>query len=231
MSVARFKRTFASWIAIGACFASFSESARTSAANASFSTAFVTTPNEAASSAVRRLPNITSSFAFAWPRSRTSLWLPPAPGTRPRLTSVCPNLARFAAIRKSHARASSRPPPKQWPLIAATVGLGKLASRRKTSCERREDRHTLNAFETSVKEVKSAPALNARSPAPMITTHRTASSACSSPRARSKSSKNPGVRVFRESARLIVIVATCVAESFAIKRVPCVIISRSLRCS
>src|SRR5439155_529836 len=117
VSIARFNRTLARRIAIGACFASLSENPRTSAENASFSTALVTRPSEAASSAVRRLPSITSSFAFAWPRIRTSLWLPPAPGTRPRLTSVCPSLTRLAAMRKSHARANSRPPPKQWPLI------------------------------------------------------------------------------------------------------------------
>src|SRR5438034_7325140 len=53
-------------------FASFSANARTSAANASFGTVFVTRPIVAASSAVSREPRNTSSFAFACPRTRTS---------------------------------------------------------------------------------------------------------------------------------------------------------------
>src|SRR5947208_8154316 len=74
-----------------------------------------------------------------------------------------------------------------------------------TSSPRRENCHTLNALEMSLKDVRSAPALNERSPAPVTTTHRMASSLSSSARALSSSSKTCGLIVFsrdRKSTRL-----------------------------
>ena len=57
------------------------------------------------------------------PTIRGNRWVPPAPATVPILALVIANDALFAATRRSQARASSRPPVKQKPSIAAIVGF------------------------------------------------------------------------------------------------------------
>ena len=47
--------------------------------------------------------------------------MPPNPGMIPRLTSGWPKLADSAAMRKSHAMASSQPPPNAIEFTAAIV--------------------------------------------------------------------------------------------------------------
>ena len=64
------------------------------------------------------------SLARAGPTSRASRWVPPAPGMMPRLISGWPSFASAAATRQSQARASSQPPPRAYPVIAATTGFG-----------------------------------------------------------------------------------------------------------
>ena len=48
---------------------------------------------------------------------------PPAPATRPRLTSGRPNLASSEATIRSQASASSQPPARAYPSMAAMIGL------------------------------------------------------------------------------------------------------------
>src|SRR5512134_1796427 len=43
----------------------------------------------------------------------------------PRLDSVCPIRAVSFSSRRWQAMAISQPPPMAWPLMAATIGLGK----------------------------------------------------------------------------------------------------------
>ena len=64
---------------------------------------------------------ISSAFITGTRRGRR--WVPPAPGTTPRLISGWPNLAVSAAMMKSHIMASSQPPPRAKPATAAITGL------------------------------------------------------------------------------------------------------------
>jgi hypothetical protein len=51
--------------------------------------------------------------------------VPPVPGSTPSETSGSPILpAPFRAMRMSAAIATSKPPPTQWPLIAAITSFG-----------------------------------------------------------------------------------------------------------
>ena len=54
--------------------------------------------------------------------------MPPAPGMMPSPTSGKPTFAVETATRRSHASASSHPPPSACPLIAAIVGNGSASS-------------------------------------------------------------------------------------------------------
>ncbi len=63
-----------------------------------------------------------SSFAFATPTIRGSRCVPPAPGMMARLVSVSPIRTFEEQMRMSQASASSVPPPKAKPLIAAMTG-------------------------------------------------------------------------------------------------------------
>ncbi|MNN53420.1 hypothetical protein D3C81_1681730 [compost metagenome] len=68
-------------------------------------------------------------MALALPTARVRRWVPPMPGSTPRLISGWPNLALSPARMKSHISASSQPPPKAKPLTAAMIGLRRLATR------------------------------------------------------------------------------------------------------
>ncbi|CPN92107.1 Uncharacterised protein [Bordetella pertussis] len=58
--------------------------------------------------------------------------VPPAPGNRPRFTSVNAMAALSATMRRSRHRSSSVPPPSAQPLTAAMVGLSLVSKRRNT---------------------------------------------------------------------------------------------------
>ena len=76
-------------------------------------------------SAVRMLrPSGISDSAAFMPTSRGRRCVPPDPGTTPRMTSGSPSCAVGAAMRQRQASASSRPPPRHAPLIAAMTGTG-----------------------------------------------------------------------------------------------------------
>src|SRR5262245_21927887 len=102
----------------------------------------------------------------------------------PRLDSVCPMRAVSLRIRRWHAIAISQPPPRAWPLSAATTGFAKRSIRRSTRLPKRMNSDTSPPENA---EPRSAPAQKMRSPAPVMTTARTASSAAISVNAASSS--------------------------------------------
>src|SRR5207247_9347756 len=91
----------------------------------------------------------------------------------PRFDSVCPIRAVSFSNRKWHAMASSQPPPRAWPLIAAITGFGKRSILRITLLPKRMKASTLPPENA---EPRSAPAQKILSPAPVTITDRTASS-------------------------------------------------------
>ena len=129
----------------------------------------LTTPWASASSARSTRPASTTSAASERPTVRGSSWVPPAPGSRPRPVSGRPKRAVWEATMMSHIRASSKPPPRQWPLTAATTGLG-------NSRTQRHDSTNASASAGGGMPSTSAPAAKARSP-PASTTAPIASSA------------------------------------------------------
>ena len=85
-----------------------------------------TSPMARASSALTCRPLQMSSFARARPDEPWQSLCRPSPGITPSSVSGCPDAQLSAAMRRSHASASSRPPPSATPLIAAMTGRGSL---------------------------------------------------------------------------------------------------------
>ena len=63
------------------------------------------------------------------PKRRTSLCVPDQPGAMPRPDSGSPSLIPLSAIRMSPTAASSRPPPKAWPVRTTISGHTKTCER------------------------------------------------------------------------------------------------------
>src|SRR2546423_1012034 len=84
----------------------------------------------------------------------------------PMFTSGWPSFARSDAIRMSHARASSQPPPRAYPLIAARIGLLHAAIASPSLRPASEKDRISSAVRPTI-SLMSAPAPNARSPAPV----------------------------------------------------------------
>ena len=113
------------------CFAFAFPAARSSAvATAERSSAFASTtrstsPIFLARAALIIFPVSIMSSAGAAPTSFGSRCVPPAPGRRPSITSGSPSVVFDDAVatRCEHASATSRPPPRQGPSIAATHGF------------------------------------------------------------------------------------------------------------
>ncbi len=76
-----------------------------------------------ASSASTRLPVKMSSLALPLPTSRGRRCVPPAPGMMASRVSVSPIEAAVETMRRSHASASSVPPPRAMPFTPAMTGL------------------------------------------------------------------------------------------------------------
>ena len=103
--------------------------------------------------------------------------MPPPPGMRPSLISGWPSLASSAQMRTSQHIASSSPPPRQKPLIAATNGMCAASIRVPDRCIPRAEPPSLPPDSRSAgNSLMSAPATNARSPAPRMTTARSPAS-------------------------------------------------------
>ena len=107
------------------------------------------------------LPARISGSALGSPISRGRRTVPPHPGRMPSFTSGRPMEMEgsSAATRDLHASASSSPPPRQSPLIAATVGMGSRAIRSKQRLTLGEERRHLVPVILRISN-KSAPATN-----------------------------------------------------------------------
>ena len=114
-----------------------------------------------------REPVNSISMASDCPIARISRWVPPAPGMLPMQTSGKPNTALLDAIRMSHCKASSRPPPSAKPLMAAITGLPvcRLASPARVLAAPKCNSAKLSRG--GIVFLRSAPVQKARSPAPV----------------------------------------------------------------
>jgi hypothetical protein len=105
----------------------------------------------------------------------------------PSVTSGSPITALAEAVRRWQASASSKPPPKAKPFMAATTGLGQLSTVFISFWPRSASGRACSGV-CLASSPMSAPATKAFSPAPVTMTARTAVSAptaskqcCSSP--------------------------------------------------
>src|SRR4249919_341970 len=151
------------------------------------------------------------------PTRRGSRCVPPPPGMSPSLISGCPSVASSAATRMSQHIASSSPPPRQKPWIAATNGV-RAASMRWPSfwIPRAEPRSCVSAAASRREgnSLMSAPATNARSPAPTSTIARTSSSASRRSISDSSSSSSAAERALTGG---LSIVTTATAPSVSVE--------------
>ena len=133
------------------------------------------------------------------PTIRGSRCVPPHPGGIPSVTSGCAIFMRSDPSRMSHARATSQPPPRAKPLMAAITGTPRASMASHMPWPRAANSR---AASTSIPAMRamSAPAENAR-PAPVSTTARTPGSAATSSSAARRSPINSGEKAFRASWR------------------------------
>src|SRR5947207_1110490 len=130
----------------------------------------------------------------------------------PRLISGWPMRAVSAAMRSVQAIASSQPPPRQKPLIAAITGLPMFSIRSRTCCPRCACSLPCVGL-SAASSLMSAPAMNAFSPAPVTITTRTDAS-CFRCSTACRSSSVVGVsRALRTAGRLMVRIATAPSRS------------------
>ena len=106
------------------------------------------------------------SIARALPIARVSRCVPPAPGMTPSLISGWPNCASSPATIMSHVIASSQPPPSAKPRTAATSGV---RTRLMRSQRWKWSSIVRLVGVCAASSGMSAPAANARSPAPVMT--------------------------------------------------------------
>mmetsp|Transcript_14982 Transcript_14982/g.21663 ORF Transcript_14982/g.21663 Transcript_14982/m.21663 type:complete len:218 (+) Transcript_14982:1564-2217(+) len=117
-----------------------------------------TNPYSKASFASMIRPVNINSFARAAPMVLANRWVPPAPGRMASDVSGSPMWVEEDTTRRSAARASSRPPPRATPSMAAIVGMGRVAKsevrfrRRVTKC------WTSSGDVIRLRSFKSAPA-------------------------------------------------------------------------
>ena len=102
--------------------------------------------------------------ALPSPISLASLWVPPAPGKSPNPVSGSANNASSDTTRKSQAIAVSQPPPNAYPFTAAITGLEHFWIRSSAFCPA-PPKQSVDFFVFRL--LRSAPAINAFSPAPV----------------------------------------------------------------
>src|SRR5438552_771859 len=158
------------------------------ASKRSLGTTSSTRPARMASSAVRALPVSVMCSARARPTRAARRSGAPQAGMRPRLTCGKPIRAWAAAMRKSHAGASSAPPPSASPLRAATTGMRRMFRRSSVVRIVRAICAACSAERMCSSSFRSPPAQNALSPAPRMTSTRARFDSASS-------SANPSARM------------------------------------
>src|SRR2546426_935680 len=154
-----------------------------------------------------RRPVKISSLASGAPRIRGRSWVPPIPGKIPSVVSGTPNTAVSLATMKSERTASSQPPARAKPSTAAITGTGQRSTRNaacsKITCWARQASSVI-----SLRSLRSPPAQNARSPAPVKTTARTRESRRSPSKQARRSSPIAVFIAFIASGRFSVTVTT-----------------------
>ena len=91
-------------------------------------------PWSSASAKPKSCPVVIISMERDLPTRRASRWVPPVPGSTPRLISGSPMREPPArATRRSHAIAISSPPPTVCPLSAPMVSFGVCSRRLRVS--------------------------------------------------------------------------------------------------
>ena len=147
--------------------------------NFDFKTTRLTRPDCRASSAVMGSPVRIISNARLRPIRRGRRWVPPNGGGKPRLISGLAKVALSAATASGMASSISQPPPKAKPLTAPMMGLGKRSMREVKAWPRATKSRSAISTPAATEwenSLMSAPALKARSPAPVTITARTVSS-------------------------------------------------------
>src|SRR5581483_3274502 len=122
---------------------------------------------------------------------------------RPTLASVMPKRAEVLATHMSHICASSQPPAKATPFTAAMTGLETCTLSPRTG---RKPRGSTPSFISAI-SLRSAPAQNALSPAPVRMPTRRDLSASRRLQASKSPLRTPALRALRFSGRLIVMTA------------------------
>ncbi len=141
-----------------------------------------TNPHERASSASTTRPVRIISSARPIPIRRGIRWVPPSISGTPKRRSVKPSFAVSVAIRRSHHSASSSPPARHQPEIAAIAGFEGVSREKPSGPSGREtiafsvSWSALSA--ASVIAFRSAPAQNASS-SPLVRISTRASSSAS----------------------------------------------------
>ena len=164
------------------------------------STTRLTSPMDSASLASTMRPVRSMSRAQAGPTSRDNLWVPPSRGSIPPARSGKPKRAVETQIRRSPARANSRPVPTASPFSATSTGVFNAATADATprdwpvsSC------------------CSGAPAENT-SPLAVSTTRRRSESWASRPQTSLRDTATPASSRLPELGRSKVTVATCWAR-------------------
>src|SRR6058998_3036441 len=154
-----------------------------------------------------RRPVKISSLASGAPRIRGRSWVPPIPGKIPSVVSGTPNTAVSLATMKSERIASSQPPASAKPSTAAMTGTGQRSTL-KAPCSKITcwARHV--SSDISLRSLRSPPAQNARSPAPVKTMARTRESRRSPSKQARRSSPIAVFIAFIASGRFSVTVTT-----------------------
>ena len=135
-----------------------------SAIRSVFGTHLVASPICTASGPPILRPKRITSWALPSPISLASLWVPPAPGKSPNPVSGSANNASSDTTRKSQAIAVSQPPPNAYPFTAAITGLEHFWIRSSAFCPA-PPKQSVDFFVFRL--LRSAPAINAFSPAPV----------------------------------------------------------------
>lgn len=141
--------------------------------------AFNDLPSSSACFPVMARPVKMRSFAFDGPSKRTRRCVPPAPGMIPNFVSgkpifvapgpTCPRQLQIVirqcgsragpAMRRSQARASSKPPPRAGPSIAAMVGTSRFSNRWSAALKSAKNLSTCT-WVIVLRSTRSAPAQN-----------------------------------------------------------------------
>ena len=150
------------------------------------------------------------------PTMRGRRWVPPSISGTPQRRSGKPSRAVSVPIRRSHQSASSRPPARAQPEIAAIAGFDGVRRVNPSGPSGRSASHcfaTSGSLAASESDFRSAPAQKASSPEPVRTRTRASSSPSNERKPSSSRSAVSGSTALRRSGRSIVSTAAAPTRS------------------